>query len=611
MSEYDIGKTSVFLSGVANVVNETYSYINKSTFYLTANSTYINYYTSKIIPLSRWLDGYVPQFHNLQNGIFSTRLASTLVNLLTDLICDNKIYFISTKSDTLKDDNVKLDLLNIEKWNKTSDFQQAIKNSIRNSLGLGTCIFKLNQDLNGDLWCECLPLDSVWFRTNLRGNKLTEVNCLIKHYSNNLNNEGSKQEENFYLVERRYYKKELIKKGTHDLKVISEIKEFAYSSFEVYKMNTNGSILNAPNIQHGNSSKMTWSSLPSWLKKSLKLDYGIVDINKPKLLPFKNLGAWLFRHYNDNALSGIPFGQSILENIIAYLPAWDMCWSYKMRDMYQGKGIILVPQGFMKMNKDNDNRMSAFNGLDESMIYKYNSTDPDKQKPEKIQFDLRVEEWEQAENDILKKISCALGISTGTLASFLGTGTNINNTTATAVESSYQNTISFITRERNAYSSTINDILHTVCLYLNTNYDIECSFATPIQISVDRIVDRNIKLISNGLTTPADAIKEIYPNENTNQYQDRLNRLETYKNAQLEKEILSQKSLYESYENNSENDNTQQDNISVSNGVLSSNNAVDNTSKENQAYNDFNKKEMINAGDISGASLGNERHLKS
>ena len=61
-------------------VNQTFTYANNSQFYALVNPTYYDYY-NRIVRLNlEWFDGYVLGFHNQQNGIMSTRIATALVN---------------------------------------------------------------------------------------------------------------------------------------------------------------------------------------------------------------------------------------------------------------------------------------------------------------------------------------------------------------------------------------------------------------------------------------------------------------------------------------------------------------------------------------------------
>lgn len=578
----EIKESPQLITNIARTINDTYSYVNRNVFYATANREFLNYYIQKIRLISEWLDGYVSGFHNVNNGIFSTHLASSLVIGVTNQIFGGKVFFTSTASTNTSNEEIANDLLKIESWNKTSHFQTELKNAIKFSLGLGTSLLKLNVDSKGEAWCEAVRLDSFWFRTNMKGD-LEETNCLIRKYVNVLNNSGKENtQENFYLTERRYYQH--MKVQQKNAKGVIQWFGIAVPMvvYEVYRMV--GDVRQDGASFSAESQKMQFSTLPSWLKRTIRKDYSVIKIGEPIRLPFLTIGAWLFRNDDiDLSIPTIPFGTSLLENILAYLPAWDMCWSYKMRDMYQGKGIIMAPKSFTRGDLGKigggltGNANTAFSGLDESMIFKFDTTDPESQKIDKIQFDLRTTDWQEAEDDILRKIASSIGMTPKTLASYL-VDNKLSTKTATEADADTETSLSFIENKREALQPVINAFLKEVSIYLSLTRAVEIKFKAPMQLSEDRIIDRQIKLLSNGLTTPADALKAIYPTENNTQYLDRLNRLDMYLEQQRQKEITQNMQWYAT------DDGEELKKIHSADDI---------------AFNDFNSKEMIDAGKIN------------
>src|SRR5574344_1835872 len=72
------------------IVNQTYSYINNTGFYSLANPTYFQYYYRWARRFAWWYDRYVPDFHNAEQGYFSTGIAHCIVDGIANLIVSRK-----------------------------------------------------------------------------------------------------------------------------------------------------------------------------------------------------------------------------------------------------------------------------------------------------------------------------------------------------------------------------------------------------------------------------------------------------------------------------------------------------------------------------------------
>ena len=76
-----------FQKGIAQAINDTFSYADNSLFYAMMPVYYQAYAWRYIRPACQWLDGYVPNLHQGGlSGIVSTRIASSLITGLTKQI---------------------------------------------------------------------------------------------------------------------------------------------------------------------------------------------------------------------------------------------------------------------------------------------------------------------------------------------------------------------------------------------------------------------------------------------------------------------------------------------------------------------------------------------
>ena len=344
----------------------------------------------------------------------------------------------------------------------------------------------------------------------------------------------------YYLVEHRYFKKELVKvlkvdELGNDYETL-ENKEVPYVKYEVHKYN--GSITNAQNWSPNNQSVEKWTNIPQNIRDLIIKDYSIIDTNKEKQLPFDDsLGCVLLRYNNgDGSLSQQPFGQSILTDIISFLMGYELQYSYFIRDLYQGKGIVFVAKELMT----NNNNPSSLSGLDESMYVQLQKlSDKDNKLPiDKVQFDLRVEQWRSARNSIYESIAGHLNISPTSIAGFLS-----DNTARTAKEVSTESsaTDNYIEIQRGALSPYINDLLKVVCKYYGFIDTIGIRWAKSGTNNLDTLIDRIIKLKQAGLITQREALKMYMFDADESEIDEADRQLTEYnqKQAQMQADIAN------------------------------------------------------------------------
>ncbi len=526
-NEY-LENTENYIHNNAFTVNETYSYVNHTTFYAMVDAHYRDYYMHVVRACQQWLDGYVMGFHDSERGIFSTRIGASIVKGVGNHICGKKMGFKLTK---VTDNHDTIYFMNEWAKKKNSNFFGAVRKAVKFACGLGTSLLKLNKSKDG-LWVEALRLDSFLFSTDMRG-RLLDLTCLIKGYMDNRPQE-TRAKDIYYLVERRYFKTYVRKVCEHEGKKTKWTEKSELVPFVVYRIHKyNGQVLNDYGHNFVPHEDMRWDSIPKNIQNSIRNDYGFIEIGKEQRLPFhESLGCELLPCDDcDISAPNLPFGTSILQDIISELMDYDAAWSWYVRDQYQGKGFILSPRSFMGETQQD----SAFGNMNHNMVEKVYSED-EKAKPEKVQFELRAEQWERIQDNILKKIATKLGMSPKTIASYLEE--SVGQKTDDEIEAETNSTIEFIETKRTIFEESINSLLDIVTGYYGKLDRVAIRFATPSMVNKDKVIDREIKKLEAQLTTVDDAIHAIYDDDDEIQIHDRINRILKERQEQEQKEAL-------------------------------------------------------------------------
>ena len=502
-------KIPEFLRTSSINVNQTYSYINNTGFYALANPIYYDFYFRFIRRYAWWYDRFVPDVHKSDQGIFSTGIAHALVDGIANKIVGRKLLF-EAEGGTRK---IRANTLaKAYEWGKATNFTEKIRNATKYGGALGTSLLKLNVSNKG-LWLEALRFDNFFFETDFKGD-LQNVTCLINSYTDTNSKSYSwkdtdgecpqmRLDNKYYLVERRYFEEKAENVNGELIK-----HKVPYVVYEVKKYR--GNIINTQVWDLNLQETYNYKSIPKNVLNSIARDYGAVRIGEPRRLPFyEYLGCELFKYNDgDGSLPQQPFGESILTNILAFLQSYDTEYSWFMRDLYQGKGIIFMAKELRTVTSGQD----AFSGLDDSMITKVSlMNDQGKLPIEKSQFDLRVAEWREARNLIYENIATHLNISPSSIANFLSDNTA---RTAKEVTTEEKDTDNYIDIQRGCLSPCVDRILDCVAKFYGWGCKIKLKFSQSGMQNLDSIIDRMIKLKSAGLVHPKDALRQIMQHEN-------------------------------------------------------------------------------------------------
>lgn len=534
MAEDVASKFSEMQKNSSIIVNQTYSYINNTGFYALANPTYFNYYYRYARRYGWWYDGYVPDFHNEQQGYFSTRLAHSIVDGIANKIVGRKLLLKNVglqKDKTIANETLK----SAYAWAEDTNLTGVIRKATKYAGAMATSLIKLNCSAGG-LWLEALRFDDFFFETDFRG-KLQEVTCLIKSYTNtqprtvdwiDKNSDSSFQQcfdGKYYLVEKRFFKDEKVLKDG-ELKTV----KVPYVVYQVHKYT--GNITNAQSWNVSLVETVDANSLPKAIRKAIGRDYSAIILGKPLRLPFvEYLGCELYRYNGDDgSLSQQPFGQSILADIITDLMHYDLAVSYKARDMYQGKGVIFAKKELQTALSGT----STFRGLEDSMIEWLSTISDDGKLPlEQVQFNLRATEWRDIENHIIESIATKLNISPSSLASYLSDNTG---RTAREVSTEEGNTDNYIEIQRGCLETPINCILKAVGQFYGWQDTVAVRFAKSGSENMSSVVERVIRLKQAGLITPYEALKQIMIDSDEWELEEQYNKLIEYNQQEEEKQ---------------------------------------------------------------------------
>lgn len=518
---------SDFQKGLTQVINNTFSYANNSLFLAMANQGFRDYLEKYVGVSAQWLDGYVRGFHDNNTGIISTHMANSIIQNLTRQILGEKVYF--SKFDSTCSDE---DLIKCSRVMSNANMESAIYSLIGYSLAMGTSVIKINKTDDGKIWWETSRVDNCFYRTNFRG-ECVDATFYIKRYVNT-----QKSNDNYYVVEHRYYKtidKPIIYKMSNGTFYAPHKKgdRVAYCQYEVGRVQ--GMVLNnilPSNIQKG----LNWKELPSSIRKAIREDYGVMRINEEMELGLTNIGVEILtNNYQDLGVPTAMFGQSILVSIQSELLSYDYAFSCMVRDMYNGKGIVLIPKN-MTMS-DGIGRGGELSGLDKNKYETIKGLDPDKQSPIVVQHDLRGEEWKEILNSLLQVIATKIGVP----ASFLAVPSKQVVRTATEIESTDDLGVGFINSIRENTYRILNRILETTLSYVGIPGNIKISFAMPSIVNKDRLLNRVRIKYDAGFINLRNALKELNPDFDENQINELYSQILNERPETLQNNLLVNK----------------------------------------------------------------------
>lgn len=538
---------------VALVPNTTYNYSNSSVFYSLVNYSFLQYYQKTVRKSQEWLDGFDPAFHKAENGIFSSRIGAKITNGITKQIFGRGLIFV--KGNGNKDDNDTVDFVS-HKWQDQAHFQRFVKNIIGYTTSLGTSLGKINvkwRDGKEELWCQALRQDYFYFSVDSEMN-LTKVTCYIRAFQTT-----EKDANSYVLVEERYFREEP-ETFTKELNgkmmkfpMKNKTKKVPYVVYRIFKIN-NTSENNS--LAANSGSGIDYKSLPAEIKKQLKDEYSAVILDKEQKLPFVNsLGCYLFfNEGGDVTHPSMPFGRALMFDCLTDFMEYDLERSFAIRDLFNSKGIVGIPkaltQGSFTSVPNGNNGLAPLDNSAGNFNPAGNNTnpfgqkvpagyelieglDPNTQKPIISQFEIRAQEHETKQNNILKSIATTIGMSPRVIASYLVQG---NEKTAEQTHSEDDTITEWIKVHRQDYVEVLNVMLEDILNFYGKPSNVEVRFASDGLVSNERQIEIIKSKLELGVIDLEDAVREIYPDLDEVQLQEKINKAKAQQqqNQQME-----------------------------------------------------------------------------
>lgn len=515
-------------------INQTFTYANNSQFYALVNPIYYDYYNRVVRVNLEWFDGYVQGFHNQQNGVMSTRIATAIVNGIIGNVFQKKLVFDRVDKDG---DYTAVDYLN--EWIRKDNFHQKVKLACKYSGASGTSVIKINQNYK-ELYTQALRQDQFFYETDFQGN-ITKITTFLKSYVNVFNSKDQDKEQNFFIVETRYYSKDVdiptnVKNLEDEIKVYYKKPKKPVPVVEYKVLYYQGRMFQNTMASQQNKQSLKFHDLPKSFRDILLKDFTDIRFDKPCLLPFTDLGCYVLQiNGQDPTIPNGMFGQSFLTDIRSCLVEYELINAYSLRDMYNAQGRVGIPKS-LSMND-----MNGQNVFDTNMgNYETFSGDPDKQKPIITQFEIRATEWSNKKDDCLKKMATILGMSPKVIASYINPRGGFGKT-ATEVENDEASSQTFVEDKRANLTSCLNKVVSTILKFYGFAQKITSRFIegenkmSPLQVKTI------IFKYQQGLIDLKEATRELNPNASESEVdelvlraRDRQKEMETMPTADLD-----------------------------------------------------------------------------
>lgn len=542
MADENTTNINSIVSDIAVITRNTYQYNNSTVFYSLINSAFLPYYQQVVRKAQEWLDGFDPSFH--KNDMVSSRIASKLMNGFKTSLFGQGLVFSEGKGNT-DEEHKALNFISHE-WADYSNLQKAVKQVIGYTLSMGTGALKLNKTSDGKLWVEALRLDYFYYSV-YGNNKVNSFTSFIRLFQTT-----EKTEDNYFLVEKRYFGKEKIpftkSINGQNLKFFQEV-EGGWIKYDVYRYSGTTNANTMPNSIDSESA-CDYKTLPGYVKEALKREYGAIKIGEPQRLPFANgeLGVELFfNESGDITNPSLPVGRALVFDCIADFMEYDMEKSFAMIDLYNSKGIVGIPKSLSQSQVlvpgtgGNMTKNSSYGQLNIPGYEFVPGLDPQTQKPIINQFEIRAAEHETKQNNILKSIAVTVGVSPRAIASFL-----IQNGEKTddQIQSEDDSITQWVKSHRQDYIDGINRIIEIVLNQNGYSDNIEARFSTDGLVKGDKMLESIEKRMSLGMLTLEDAIREYNPDLDEVQLKEKIDKANAEKQRQQEEQRTEFDEMY-------------------------------------------------------------------
>ena len=481
----------------------TYSFINNSAFYASLPMYIRPFMQRQVQQWLWWYDGYVPFFHKEDNGIMSTRLATSLVNKITKKVFGSRL-LLKNAGKQVDNVNPNESLKKMCDWADDVKLERTLRKGCTFAGAGGFAMLKTNKDAKGNLWVESVRADRFVSNIDASTGKIRACDFYLLTTADTKNDDTASV---YFLLERRYFGdyKPVGEEVKHDVPLVE------YSVFRAI-----GSVINNNGVMamhEKGREHIPFKTLPKNVKRAILDSYGALVFDIPTVLPFEDLGCDLLCWTDGvSGLPELPYGEGIVSTILPYLQEYDVINSSMISDIYLGRGRVLVDAGMINANSI-DGVANWDAGLD-AMIYTKIPGTGEEGKPVSIQFELRSEEWKKERDTILENIAVNIGISTSTIGSFMQDGTA---RTAREVSAEENETVAYVADCRGRLEKPINDMLDRVRLFMGLADKVEIRWTQANLSNPYMVTEMKAQQINAGLTSIEDAIAELNPDDDEEQ----------------------------------------------------------------------------------------------
>lgn len=377
-----------------------------------------------------WLllaNGYVPEWHN---NFITTKIGNTIVTAINRKVFSGAILYEADNAAKTETTEAQL------QWflkNYINSFESHYEDDLEKlslfSLSSGAAAFVAKKKRNGNIYFDTYREDKYF--PVFSGNKLVSVRL----YSNAFI--GTEPRSGQYILEDyRYYDRN----GR------------ACSKLRVFQ---NGADTNS--IASG-SSFLKYGDMPATVARAVKELCGN-RLNKVSYLPFfggRSLGVAILNNTYGSAYFDFPgFSDSCLAPAVEQIFEYDRTYTTMVNDIALGRGQVLLPDSMdlgLSAIKGDDTAaqiaalISQQNMLNTKVFRKYPSVNPEQEKPDKVQFEMRISEHMESLRGQRINIFNAVGVNPSSIDPTVSESGH--QKTATEVMGDEQNLITFIQGKR-------------------------------------------------------------------------------------------------------------------------------------------------------------------
>lgn len=482
----------------------TYMPVIRDTFYQLVPANFKFYYYNAIRRALYWYQGFVPEVHNPSVGIMSTAVGNSIVKELTKLIIGGRVFYQNKYKEKENNKGLNSTLKAFEKYSDEYKFQNLIKQAFEYTVAGGTSALLSYVNDRGDLHYLPYRIDQFFYDTNLNGD-ISRFTGFLSSYTAKVKSGSGRavNEDNFYLVEERYYNDNL-----------KPIKRYTMKR-------ASSNVTTGQSFDISSCVDMKWEQLPKEIQKQIKKEFSDMVIGVE--IPIKytdNLGVYLLRFTVTNRVPEIHMGESALLNVFKYLVDYEYAESALDTDMYLGRGKIYLPTP--TRNPTDNTYETYYSGYDSLTFESMPMKSYKEQKPMSVQFDLRAKEWVDIRNNTAEKISSALGVGGSDVFSYLRDSAG-SSKTATQIADETRKTLSFVEEKREIFISDL-DLLFKDWIKFN-GYDDEITIKFSSQNLVNKLVTIDeLRVFKELGLSSFDLFKQRFPDKDDDQIQEMVDR---------------------------------------------------------------------------------------